>query len=197
MVLGSGAIPISSALGNYLNDMKRCKASLRKVKGEPSAALRRKNDERHWLAPDRQAQLGRSVSCDSSLYSRRGAANAESDKEDNYGFNRKKEVGGNWTPRGSSRMDLLHHPPNEPARHEASLQASSASLATSGALYTSAGVLATPRGRSAGADRRFTEMVAHMNATNPQQRKSYETLKIRGQNSLGIFDDVATPRRAA
>ena len=29
------------------------------------------------------------------------------------------EVDGSWTPRGSSRMDLLHHPANEPPRQEA------------------------------------------------------------------------------
>jgi len=90
-----------SALENYLNDMKRCSASLRKVRCAPSNDLQRMNDERVLLPAQMPQRRGRSLSCESRR-------NEESGNEENYGFSRKRSVSARWTGR-TSNSDLLHH----------------------------------------------------------------------------------------
>jgi len=88
-------------LENYLNDMKRCSASLRTVPYTPSSVLQRMNDERVLLPADTQHRRARSSS-------RESRATEQSDQEEQYGFIRKRPVTGAWT--GSSMTnDLLHH----------------------------------------------------------------------------------------
>lgn len=200
--------PMPSTLGNYLNDMKRCKASLRTVPSQASEALQRKNDERVFLSGERrQKQLARSVSCDSSFASARGkpgtvvssVANAESDREDNYGFSTKRGVSGKWT-KSASRIDLLHH--SGSGGHSATrdgfdvLSSGSFGGGSNGSLATSRTVnaLVTPRSEQRPeASARFEQMVAHMHSANPAQRKQFETFKTRGENSLGIFSEPVSP----
>lgn len=114
----------SSMLENYLNDMKRCKTSLKYAAAPPSPSLRRMNDERVKL-PSERRQLARAASFDQGNdsqvesdaeefghRSRRMAMRgrnqqAESDNEDNYGFGRKRAVSATWSRR--TGLDFLHH----------------------------------------------------------------------------------------
>jgi hypothetical protein len=173
-----------SVLENYLNDMKRCRAALRSVPPTASALTQRLNDERVKLPAERRAErfellggssceqpeqlesarIRRSVSCDS-----RFQRNELSDKEDNYGFIRKREVSGTWT---TSRRDLLHHSPghDDPP--------------------------STPRTRerlTRKADDRLNEIVAHMKAVNPEQRMQFEHYKARAEQSAGLIMHDSTP----
>eukprot|EP00434_Breviolum_minutum_P044390 symbB.v1.2.039641.t1/scaffold6700.1/size16098/1 len=89
----------ATALGNYLNDMKRCRTSLRAIPGTPSATLQRKNDECSFLPAERadrrssfddiqrSPRRSRSLSVEPNLYE-------EGRASDPYGFSRKRPVSG-------------------------------------------------------------------------------------------------------
>jgi len=170
-------------LENYLNDMKRCRASLRTVHSGPSADLQRMNDERVKLPAERQAAKMR------RSHSAEPRATVSVQKEDNYGFRSRKPVAGNWAHDIGGTM--IHHTEPEAATPRSSIAASMESLPCA----ASAGGTppCTPRQQAAGckqrqasADSRFEEMVLHMKAANPEQRLRFELFKARGESSLGI-----------
>lgn len=196
----------SNVLENYLNDMKRCQKSLRNVPATPSVYMQRINDERVKLPAERRfervapsysartltnttldassehtfsiaqdllggsrpqsARIRRSFSCDPRI--QRSVAQGEvNEREDNYGFTRKREVNGGWT-NGRGTSNLLHH----------------------NAGHNDPQPLSSPR-RSERlerkADERFSEMVAHMKAANPEQRLQFEHFKTRSEHSAGLI----------
>lgn len=99
----------TTALENYLNDMKRCRTSLRVVPAMPSAQLQRKNHENLFVpfrrssfdgsdAPQAQRR-SRSLSVEPNLYEEGRAC-------DPYGFSRKRLVSG---ASNYSNRELLYH----------------------------------------------------------------------------------------
>ncbi|CAJ1339374.1 unnamed protein product [Effrenium voratum] len=85
-------ITATTALENYLNDMKRCSTSLRNVPPTPSADLQRMNNELTFLPSERGKgdalkRRSRSLSVDRSMHE-------ESSSSDAYGFARKRPVSG-------------------------------------------------------------------------------------------------------
>mmetsp|Transcript_177006 Transcript_177006/g.561956 ORF Transcript_177006/g.561956 Transcript_177006/m.561956 type:complete len:259 (-) Transcript_177006:121-897(-) len=179
-----GWVPASkqSALGNYLNDMKRSNCTKRMVNNEPSDSLQRMNERRAKLPQDRHARptRSRSASCDlvsspivanvgnedagsvpptprSGSMSSRRLANAQSDGEQgvNYGFTRKRSVDG---CNGRSSPGFLAH-------EETSSQH------------------VTPRSpRQEQADQRFSEVVAYMKASGVVKEQS-QALKAKSGNT--------------
>jgi len=150
-----------SALENYLNDMKRCRSSLRAVPGTPSADLKRMNAEVSVLPSDRKSansedwrRRSRSLSMDRSTHD-------ESTNVDVYGFARKRPGTGKWTE--MSPRNLLHHETNSaeaaPKRSE----------------------------RFVKADQRFEEVVAHMKDATPALQKHFDTFKERNYDSTGLL----------
>jgi len=118
------------------------------------------------------ARIRRSVSCDPRI--QRSAAQGEmNEREDNYGFTRKREVKGGWTSPRQGTPTLLHHDaghndpqPCSPRRSERLERK---------------------------ADERFVEMVAHMKAANPEQRLKFEHFKTRSEHSGGLIAHDSTP----
>jgi len=176
-------------LGNFLNDMKRGKKSLRCVPAEASPSMQRMSDERVKLPAERRIdrtlcnygvmpgttrfvavsggetqpytpRIRRSFSCDPRIRETR-----ENEAEYNYGFARKTEVSGRWTSRASS-PDLLSHPgqdepPCTPRRAERLMQK---------------------------ADERFTEMVSYMQTANPEQKLKFKNIKNNSENTAGLLN---------
>lgn len=114
-----------AVLENYLNDMKRGRTTRRQLHGKPSEALQRMSDERHCL-PSERVERRRDQSRSLSRDLRRSA---ESDNEDCYGFDRKRDTSGPWTGR-SFKADFLYHPEahhaDRPLRRAASARPASA-----------------------------------------------------------------------
>jgi len=122
------------------------------------------NDEYFGGTRPVSARIRRSFSCDPRVQ-RSANLGETNEREDNYGFARKREVSGDWTRRGGT--NLLHHtpghndePPCTPRRSE--------QLAHK-------------------ADERFREMVTHMKAANPEQRLHFEHFKARGEQTAGLI----------
>lgn len=179
----------NSRLQNYLNDMKRSPAAKRSIPSTPSDQTLRMNDERVKLPAERrqERELFKTANSTAELFSRTGDEPTEksqsarmlrsyscdprfhqrgdtSEREDIYGFIRKREVSGKWTKCGGP--DLLHHspghcdPPSTPRRAERI---------------------------HAKADQRFAEMVAHMKAAAPEQKAQFEQHKARSECSRDGF----------
>lgn len=118
------------------------------------------------------ARIRRSFSCDPRI--QRSAAQGEmNEREDNYGFTRKREVRGGWTSPRQGTPTLLHHEaghndpqPVSPRRSERLERK---------------------------ADERFVEMVAHMKAANPEQRLKFEHFKTRSEHSVGLISHNSSP----
>lgn len=89
--------PKISVLENYLNDMKRCRTSLRVVPAPHAGSFERLRDEDYQPPPQRRLRA-RSASVERQVESR----------SDSYGFPKKRSVSGYWTTRGSREM--LNHP---------------------------------------------------------------------------------------
>lgn len=155
----------TTALENYLNDMKRCRTSLRSIPGTPSARLQRKNDENSFLPSERRTDAdgaptprrSRSLSVEPGLYE-------EGRASDPYGFSRKRHVLG--APNHSSR-DLLYHLADD--RKEAQTPR-------------------TPRTTpSLQEDRRFQEVVAYIKETKPEMSRCLSAYKARNYDSTGLL----------
>lgn len=207
-------------LENYLNDMKKNVTSRRNVPAKPSTFSQRMNDERVKLPSERNtdrrfervnaetiascrslagtnlasnsesfstveqvlggsrpesARIRRSFSCDPRI--QRSIVQGEiSQREDNYGFARKREVTGGWT-KSRGTEGLLHH----------------------SAGHNDPQPVGTPRRcerLERKADERFTEMVAHMKAKNPEQRSHFESFKTRSECSIGLIHHDSRPMTA-
>jgi len=157
---------IGTALGNYLNDMKRTRTSLRSMPGTPSAALRRMNDGSFLLPSERKPCEGFRVSRRSRSLSSDRNLHEQSTSEDPYGFSRKRSVNGRWT--SQSNRDFLYH------REECQ-----------GAP--------TPRGqgRAQQADQRFAEVVAYMKEMKPEVRRCFSAYKARDYDSTGLLYNIS------
>jgi len=154
---------VSAALGNYLNDMKRHRTSLRAMPGTPSAALRRMNDENFLLPAERNQTEGK-VSRRSRSLSKDRCLHDQSTSTDVYGFARKRSVNGHWTSR--SNRDFLYH------REETN-------------------AAPTPRAeRAQQADQRFQEVVAHMKETKPEVTRCVSAYKARN-HCTGLLYNIS------
>lgn len=152
----------TSALGNYLNDMKRVGRSRRAVPAEPSPALRRMNDVRHKLPVEISGERRAASAEAAGACRQRRSANAESEGEEVYGFSKKCPVRGrsaNLSPR-----NFLAHEEGGASRP------------------------ATPNGeRQNKASQRFEEVVAHMKASASTQREHFETIKTKSGSTSGLL----------
>lgn len=156
----------SSALENYLNDMKRTGLARRAVPSKPSNELLRMNNVLNQLPSERRAERARSLSIEPrSPCQWRGA---ESDGEDTYGFASKRSVSGSWSAR-SSRRDILHH--------------------ESGSENVTLNTPRSARGMSIKADQRFEEMVAHIKNKTPASQAEGRALKANDRTTSGLLDN--------
>jgi len=151
----------STALGNYLNDMKRSVCARRPVAGDPSGFLRRMNDVRTQL-PAQMTLERRSASCDLGCMRRTAHLESEPDEATHFGFPRKKPVEGRGSSRGPQPHFLAHA---EPALQPA-----------------------TPRSpQRLKATQRFEEVVSHMKASSPAVREQLLALKAKNKTTHGML----------
>jgi len=158
----------NSALGNYLNDMKRAGKSRRHAVGSPTDDYQRMNERLSKLPAQISAE--RTRSCHATAQRRTASVESEHTESPCYGFTRKGLV----CSARRSVPDILAHEEHR-------------SLSTP----------ATPRSaRLEKADRRFQEIVEHMKTSSSWQKEAFETLKVKGQFTQGLLYSESVVKHA-